>query len=616
MPTPQQFKQLILQKYPDGVSSDGIPYVQMDALELTKRLVSKYPDGVTSDGIKYQDFLPSTAAKPVKPVTPGVGAESAAVPTTPLKETKSVGGAIKNVLKIIPNAIKDVAMLPVEAVKIPFSIAKRVVYEIPKETLGLVKDSGGVGNAIKNFADSFGPGGVTLMENMGKALQQNLPNVVNQLANTDAIVKLPQELQSLVRESGGYGQAFKYLLQTKPEDFKDVPKQYAEKVLNAGEAFINHPVNEAIGLMFLRSLAERPTQITEPLKEFATKPIESLKTAAQDTVRIATDITNLSKNKYDQFKQAQEFKAEQRRQSEVSLARDNIASAYREIGTNLVKSNKLLQGGKVRNIDQPSILAERGIVPEIVDGKMRTITQADTLHNTIDPYNAVLDRSLVEFKNRFPEKATVTLEELRTKALELAKTDKNINQNIVRDLVKGIDDEISGYNETLGTAVDLERLNGIKRGKWANTKFDFTKPYKASVDYLMGKAAKEIIEQRTKGEVAVQELNDYTAQLYEAEKFLRSLDGRAVKGGRAGKYFARTAGSMIGSVAGSMGGPVGSMISGIAGAYAGDLIQEFMQQSTFSNPLKKHLLDDLKANDPAAYTQIVDWLEQQGKPTP
>lgn len=58
MPTPQDFKNRILQRYPDGVASDGKKYSEMDPVDLTTRMTKKFPDGVTSDGIKYTDFLP------------------------------------------------------------------------------------------------------------------------------------------------------------------------------------------------------------------------------------------------------------------------------------------------------------------------------------------------------------------------------------------------------------------------------------------------------------------------------------------------------------------------------------------------------------------------------
>lgn len=54
---PEQFKQKIVSKYPDGISSDGRKYSDMDATELTKKVVSQHPGGVTSEGHKYSDYL-------------------------------------------------------------------------------------------------------------------------------------------------------------------------------------------------------------------------------------------------------------------------------------------------------------------------------------------------------------------------------------------------------------------------------------------------------------------------------------------------------------------------------------------------------------------------------
>lgn len=58
---PDAFKAMILSKHPDGVSSDGTAYKDMDATELTKRVISKYPDGVASNGHKYSEYLPPDA---------------------------------------------------------------------------------------------------------------------------------------------------------------------------------------------------------------------------------------------------------------------------------------------------------------------------------------------------------------------------------------------------------------------------------------------------------------------------------------------------------------------------------------------------------------------------
>jgi hypothetical protein len=54
---PETFKRIILQDHPNDVTKDGIPYKNLNAYDLTNRIVSKYPDNVV-DGYKYSEFLP------------------------------------------------------------------------------------------------------------------------------------------------------------------------------------------------------------------------------------------------------------------------------------------------------------------------------------------------------------------------------------------------------------------------------------------------------------------------------------------------------------------------------------------------------------------------------
>jgi hypothetical protein len=60
--TPQAFQQMIVSKYPGGVSSTGTPYAQMDPNALIQSVVAKYPDGVTSSGVPYKNYLPQQSA--------------------------------------------------------------------------------------------------------------------------------------------------------------------------------------------------------------------------------------------------------------------------------------------------------------------------------------------------------------------------------------------------------------------------------------------------------------------------------------------------------------------------------------------------------------------------
>lgn len=82
---PDAFKKRIVDKYPDGVGSDGVRYADMDATALTKKVVAKYPNGVTNDGHMYSSFLPKET-------------EVAQKPDTLLKKAGRVAGSVYNTI--------------------------------------------------------------------------------------------------------------------------------------------------------------------------------------------------------------------------------------------------------------------------------------------------------------------------------------------------------------------------------------------------------------------------------------------------------------------------------------------------------------------------------------
>src|SRR5258708_6629868 len=101
----------------------------------------------------------------------------------------------------------------------------------------------------------------------------------------------------------------------------------------------------------------------------------------------------------------------------------------------------------------------------------------------------------------------------------------------------------------------------------------------------IGKTAKTILADKTSGQPVANKILSRISDHYDYAANLKKVDGSAVKGGRLGKYFART----IGAAAGSSGGIVGT----VAGATAGDYIASIMQDSTIANPLKRQILNSV-----------------------
>lgn len=138
--TPEAFQARILQKYPDGVASDGTAYKDMSALELTQRIVNKFPDAVTNDGHKYSDFLgnektraDSESKTEFKPTFAADTSKTGlAAWKEPLKTVGNVPSSAFQFTKGAVNFLNPVRSVP-EAAKSSWGIATGVP--------GLIKDS-------------------------------------------------------------------------------------------------------------------------------------------------------------------------------------------------------------------------------------------------------------------------------------------------------------------------------------------------------------------------------------------------------------------------------------------------------------------------------------------
>ena len=281
---------------------------------------------------------------------------------------------------------------------------------------------------------------------------------------------------------------------------------------------------------------------------------------------------------------------------------DSLERNIRSAAEGTLVPKKLLAKSEARGKDPVRYLAEHNIAPVVRDGKMQTLEQADKLHTTAQPLNDHLDMALADVEMGVPK---TPLEDIRSKALASASALKNVTETARKHITDAIDHEFDLLKEKGATDMTLRQVNALKKTQWKATKFDATKPYQSDAQYLMGKAAKQTIEDTVpKDAFSVQELNNHIGNIYDAEKFLRTLDGRAIKGGRLGKYFGRVLGGMVGTA----GGPIGTFL----GTLGGDGVVEILQRNTFSNPLKRIIIANIQKTNPAAYSQVLDYIKKAG----
>lgn len=122
----------------------------------------------------------------------------------------------------------------------------------------------------------------------------------------------------------------------------------------------------------------------------------------------------------------------------------------------------------------------------------------------------------------------------------------------------------------------------------------------------IARAYKLTVEKNSK--FNTEEVNKEISKYMEDIEFLKRLDGKRVKGGKLGKYFAQISGNIVGGVAGAaVGGPVGSAAGTIIGGELGGRIRGSMLQRTLGGKTgfvapKNQILEDAIALSKTPYS--------------
>lgn len=528
-------------------------------MELTqqqvKDIITKAPQGTTPQGIlaglrtrgyTFQGY--PTQTQPVLPTRPVPGEETAWTPAKPMSEVKTYGSAATEGLKIIPNALKDVGTL---AKELTWGTARKIAYDIPKEIVGLVKDSGGFENAVKNYQSSFGEASKELAWGL-------VPQSLKEIANTDAISKIPQEFQGLVKESGGYVNAVKEMMKATPEAFKDLPKAYGEQINRAEQAFVNHPVQEALAYFMLKNAIQNPratmTEVNKSIKttgEFMRNPIKSTGEAMADAkVKGQTLIKGL-----------QEAKVKKGNEKIVS----NRETELQNIENNYAKTRKQAQYSKDANAGTRKRIAETDVLADAVDenGLVRTKQPGGAIEQyksqTIDGAENVVKQNL----HRMGEKVNLKVVE---KQLIKAVNESGLQGKNLTNALSNIRKEIAGYRLKADARGDVlvELMHDAKIDTTNSINYQ-TPPEIKTYNKAIARGLKEVVENNSS--VPVKEINAELGKYLQDIKYLENLDGARVRGGKLGKYFSQVGGNIAGGAAGSMvggipGGAIGTVVGG------------------------------------------------------
>lgn len=274
-------------------------------------------------------------------------------------------------------------------------------------------------------------------------------------------------------------------------------------------------------------------------------------TAISASFPVAIGVTRLAKNAV--FKPAEKKIADIVTKREKELF--NIENNY-----SLLRKN--MNFSKDANAASRRRIASTDILANAVDdtGTIRTTNPGGPVEQYRDQVlhgsEAIVRKSLER------EGAYTTLDKIRAK-IEKVIGDSRLTMDEKETAFSGIDKILAGFQRQYPdgniplVAIQDEKVNA---GALAYKNLD---PAVKTRLKDMTRAYKEILEESSN--LNVKEMNDELSKYLKDISLLESLDGRKVKGGKLGKYFAQISGNLIG-------GATGSAIGGVPGAAIGTVI--------------------------------------------
>lgn len=242
------------------------------------------------------------------------------------------------------------------------------------------------------------------------------------------------------------------------------------------------------------------------------------------------------------------------KQGRVNRIIDQRTKELDQIESNYTTIRKQVAGNK--GDEAKKILASTDLLQGAVDtdGTLRTEGAIAELNAFLKPQEDVI------YKNLVSEGKTIPLTEVE-KRLKSAVDASGVKGGARLRALKNVEDDIAGYalDADKNGNIKIADIHKAKVDKYAN--INYLDPESKKIDKVIAKSLKGIVESETKS-VDVKKLNDELSQYYSVQKLLEKLEGKKVKGGKLGKYFAQTIGAIVGSHFGPLGAIAGSEIGG------------------------------------------------------
>lgn len=461
---------------------------------------------------------------------------------------KKEGGGVKEFVKSIVSAPLTIAARPIQAVaelvgaksenvdKVSSKLSGGLIAPVPQSGADVKKD---VGRGMQTVALGLGPVSGGAAFGAGYSVEQGNNVFSKETALNAGIGAVGGKLLDLVGKPL-LDVTGKVVGKITPQIIKDVSNQGSKaveefasrhKILPEGASTI---VNK--GAEGLERGLNKPFEVAGNIakKPFVKTPENIINGREKELAKIDSDYAGMRK--------ATAFSKD-----------EGIASRRRVAETDVLSGS----------VDDNGLIRTKGKGGAIEQYKAQTVDQAEG----------------VVRKNLEARKEMVSLKTVE-KELTRVINESGLQGKNLTTALNDVKKEIAGYKLRANKKgeVPLTLIHDAKVDNYNSINY-LTAPEVKTGRKTIARGLKEIIENNSK--FNVKEVNAELAKYLEDIKLLERLDGKRVKGGKLGKYFAQISGNLVGgAVGGAVGGPLGMGIGTVAGGELANRIKGSMLERT------------------------------------
>jgi hypothetical protein len=287
----------------------------------------------------------------------------------------------------------------------------------------------------------------------------------------------------------------------------------------------------------------------------------------------ATGAYRSVKNKFDKGLQLEKIIS--KREQDIADIQNNYAKTRKQVNARPdanVASRRRVAGTDVlvNSVDQD------GLIRTKQPGGAVDLYEAQTIAGKEGTVRQLLER---EGGSITPESAHALI----TKSIK----ESGLTGAQLKSALNNVDDEVAGLMVKADRSgnIPLTAIHDAKIGATKGIK-NWIDPYIQEKSKALASAYRGIVEKTSNEEV--QAINKELQKYYGDLELLASLDGKRVKGGRLGKYFATISGNLIGGATGAaIGGPGGSAIGAVVGGEVAGRVKGNFMSRAFGKALNK-----------------------------